>query len=458
MKTFTSKIILAAAALFAGVTAMKAQCIAGFTWTQPSNNVIAFTNTSQPIIPNSTTFYWNFGDNQYDWTQNPSHTYSAPGIYYVCVVLYDSLSTCQSSFCDSVTVTGNTLCNVSTYAWVIQPASCSTCADGIASATMYNGTAPYTYSWSSGGTGQTESGLAPGNYTVCITDANGCSACDTLTMTYASGNCSAVFTWSQTYANEGDFIGANTNSIGTTYNWSWGDNSSSFGNYSNTINHIYANPGTYYVCLTVYDSTLSCTNTWCDTITIWGNVLPANCDANFVIYPDSVNTNQAWAYNYSTGGPNLTYQWFWGDNSPVDVVPYPTHVYNATGSYNICLVVLDTVTQCTDTMCTLLWVPRLSQEAASAPYYVNVIPTGIHELAQPSWNIFPNPAQHELTIKSDYTLTGNNFNILDVTGRIVMSGKLQGPAINITDLDNGMYILQIETAKGEISSNRFMKD
>ena len=47
-------------------------------------------------------------------------------------------------------------------------------SDGTATVNVSGGTAPYTYNWSSGGTGATETGLVAGVYTVNITDANGC--------------------------------------------------------------------------------------------------------------------------------------------------------------------------------------------------------------------------------------------------------------------------------------------
>jgi PKD-like domain/Secretion system C-terminal sorting domain/HYR domain/SprB repeat len=53
-------------------------------------------------------------------------------------------------------------------------------ADGTATTNPSGGTPGYTYLWSNGGTTQTISGLAPGSYTVTVTDANGCTRVRTL--------------------------------------------------------------------------------------------------------------------------------------------------------------------------------------------------------------------------------------------------------------------------------------
>ncbi|HLP55558.1 MAG TPA: choice-of-anchor J domain-containing protein [Fluviicola sp.] len=53
--------------------------------------------------------------------------------------------------------------------------SCPNCDDGTATASPAGGTAPYTYLWSNGQTTNPATGLAPGAYTVEITDANGCT-------------------------------------------------------------------------------------------------------------------------------------------------------------------------------------------------------------------------------------------------------------------------------------------
>ncbi|RMD73752.1 MAG: hypothetical protein D6818_04280, partial [Bacteroidetes bacterium] len=60
--------------------------------------------------------------------------------------------------------------------------TCNNCNDGTASANAGGGTAPYQFLWSTGDTTQTITGLAPGTYTLTLTDANGCSLSDTVTI------------------------------------------------------------------------------------------------------------------------------------------------------------------------------------------------------------------------------------------------------------------------------------
>jgi hypothetical protein len=72
--------------------------------------------------------------------------------------------------------------------------------------------------------------------------------------------------------------------------------------------------------------------------------------------------------------------------------------------------------------------------------------------------LFPNPTSTELTIKTDFTLQGKKYRILDIAGRTVISNTINGNKIDVNSLDNGMYILQIENNKGVYSAQRFMKD
>jgi gliding motility-associated-like protein len=47
--------------------------------------------------------------------------------------------------------------------------------DGMITVTPSGGTAPYSFAWSNGATTSSVNALAPGTYTVLISDANGCS-------------------------------------------------------------------------------------------------------------------------------------------------------------------------------------------------------------------------------------------------------------------------------------------
>jgi hypothetical protein len=54
--------------------------------------------------------------------------------------------------------------------------------DGTAMASPFGGAAPYTYLWSNGSTSQNLTGLAPGTYTVTVTDSEGCEGMETVTV------------------------------------------------------------------------------------------------------------------------------------------------------------------------------------------------------------------------------------------------------------------------------------
>lgn len=62
-------------------------------------------------------------------------------------------------------------------------ATCGSCTDGSATAVSVGGAGALTYNWApTGGTGATATGLTPGNYTVTVTDANGCPSTASVTV------------------------------------------------------------------------------------------------------------------------------------------------------------------------------------------------------------------------------------------------------------------------------------
>jgi PKD repeat protein len=62
-----------------------------------------FIPTVTPFNPNYN-YIWNFGDGNSSNQQYPVHQYNAPGLYYACVTIWDSSSTCQATYCDTVIV------------------------------------------------------------------------------------------------------------------------------------------------------------------------------------------------------------------------------------------------------------------------------------------------------------------------------------------------------------------
>jgi len=112
-------------------------------------------------------FQWNDPANQ---TTNPASSLAA-GTYRVTVT---DVTGCTAI--DSVTLTEPPPLSVSLNTYDV---SCGGVSDGAAAATVNGGTPPYTYSWGPGNpTGQgtdSISGLIPNNYSLTVTDNNGCN-------------------------------------------------------------------------------------------------------------------------------------------------------------------------------------------------------------------------------------------------------------------------------------------
>ena len=95
----------------------------------------------------------------------------------------------------TVLVTDNNGCTVQGQVTITQPqqlfanvtdvdVTCFGACNGTGTSTPSGGTPGYTYSWApSGGTGSTTTPLCPGNYTVTVTDLNGCTATGTAIIT-----------------------------------------------------------------------------------------------------------------------------------------------------------------------------------------------------------------------------------------------------------------------------------
>lgn len=190
-----------------------AQCVADFTWSV-SGSTVQFTNSSS----GTTNSDWSFGDGSTSTTNDPTHNYSTPGTYTVCLSAYyaDSVGGfCYDSICQQITV---------------------------------------------------------------FQDSTGGSSCN------------ADFTWSVS----GNTVLFTNTSTGTNMdNWSFGDGNSST---ATDPSHIYAGPGSYWVCLYSFysDSTITCEDSVCYQIVLSDSLdstasAPMMALGKFQLFPNPVN-------------------------------------------------------------------------------------------------------------------------------------------------------------------------
>ena len=99
--------------------------------------------------------------------------------------------------------------------------------DGTANVTATNGTAPYTFVWNNGMSGNMISGLSPGDYSVTVTDANGCTGTSSTTVDPSSAPDVAA-SGEDTSCGEDNGTASATTTGGTSpYTYVWGNGSTS---------------------------------------------------------------------------------------------------------------------------------------------------------------------------------------------------------------------------------------
>ncbi len=211
----------------------------------------------------------------------------------------------------TVTVTDANGCIGTTTVTITQPpvltvtatftqASCNL-PNGTATATVGGGTPGYTYIWTpGGGTNSTATGLSIGTYTVVVTDANGCTAAATTTVTQPSAVTASITGSTPVSCNGGADGTATVTAVGgtTPYTYLWNPG----GNTNSTATGLSA--GNYTV--TVTDNN-GCISTASVTIT-----QPTPVTANITtIVNDLCNGGNNGSATVTAGGgtPGYTYNW-----------------------------------------------------------------------------------------------------------------------------------------------------
>jgi len=241
-------------------------CSAGF-WSAPDSiGGFYFTNSSSggssPIL-----YQWDFGDGSFSFLENPTHTYSAAGVYTVCLTITDAVG-CSDTYCDLVTV-GSGSSSPCSADFVGVPDTSG--GYGFWSLASGSGLSHF-WDFGDGGSSTLESPYhvysTSGTYNVCLTvwDTVGCAdtVCNSI---YISGSgttlpCNANFIWFPDTASNTVYLwNLASGGSGMSYFWDFGDGSSSTLAFPS---HTYATNGAYNVCLTISDG--SCTSVFCDSV------------------------------------------------------------------------------------------------------------------------------------------------------------------------------------------------
>lgn len=325
-----------------------------FTYTQNcGSNLLTFTNTSTVTSPSTITgSSWNFGDPasgpaNTSTATNPTHTFTALGVYTVTLIVTTS-DGCSQTITQQVTVSDN-----ATAAFT----STSVCSNSPMQFTN-NSLNASTYSWDFGVTTlttDTSSQVNPsytytlsGVYTVTLIASPGpCADTTTLVVNVNAGPQVAFTAPAVCLGAPTVFTDQSSVSSGTITGWHWDYGVASLTNDTSNLQ----NPAYTYTTAGTYNVTLTCTsNNGCTTsltIPVTVSALPtANFTASTVCQGQPTTLT-----DISTPGSGAisTWQWDFGDGSPVSPTQNPTYTYGNDTTYTVSLVVTNTA-GCTDTV------------------------------------------------------------------------------------------------------------
>lgn len=246
---------------------------------------------------------------------------AGPGNHTIC---YDiGAVPCDDSDCEVVTVTG--VCTMTANATGTN-VNCNGASNGTANVTTANGTAGYTYAWSNGGTGSSINGLGPGNYSVTVTDALGCTATANYNVTQPTALAINANPTSATCAGNDGSVAANASGGSAPYSYSWSHNGG-----LNSANANGLSPGNYSV--TVTDNN-GCTATASATVAQVGNVT-----ASFTYNGNQCITGNNFIFT-NTGTAGVSYDWTFGDGN-TSTAQNPSNTYGTASSFDVTLTVTD---------------------------------------------------------------------------------------------------------------------
>jgi gliding motility-associated-like protein len=346
---------------------------------------------------------WDFGDGTaVNNSQNPSHNFAAAGTYDVTLIASGG-SGCADTIINTITVNPVPTANFSFV---------SVCTNDTMFFSSTSLGAPDTFSWNFGdGFSDNTNDPSPthvyttaGTYNVTLAagySSTGCTNSITLTV-IAYPLTVPDFTSSTPCLNVATAFTDATTNTPTQWSWNYGDGTG-FGNTQNP-SHVYGSPGTYPVTL-VTQNVFGCK----DSVTINTTVNPLPIAA-FAF--DTVCANSSTTFtDQSTSA--VSWAWDFGDGA-VSSSNSPTHIYPASGTYNVTLIVAN-IFGCTDTISHSIIVnpnPVSNYSATTACHtYATVFTDNSTAAVQWNWNFGDATANGTIQSPSHIYANPGNYNV-----------------------------------------------
>lgn len=204
------------------------------------------------------------------------------------------------------------------------------------SATATGGNAPYTYLWSNGFAGATQT-VPVGTYVVTVSDGS-CTGTDTVQVLSAFQP-AAAFTWTGACANGSVQFSDQSTSSGSLQSWTWNFGDGTGSNLQNPA-HVFPGPGTYNVSLIV-ENIYGCTDTIVQQVVVQAPPVAAftvntACAGSVInLTNTSVPGGASWDWSFSNGASSSA--------------QHPSVVLGNAGTYTGTLIVTDS-SGCKDTV------------------------------------------------------------------------------------------------------------
>lgn len=320
-------------------------------------------------------YTWHFGDGSTSSETSPDHTYTAPGVYTVCLVAY--WENCVDELCQTVVVAGEASpCDSLNAEFTLV-------ADGGPHTIFYSassGNGPH-WLWSFGDGTYSDNGPqgthvypGAGPYELCLSvwqfipgTQDTCSTTSCQVVNFGGSPCQGL---------NADFdvvvqgpVALFDNAVSSssfTYFWNYGDGTTGEG--PDPV-HTYAEPGAYHACLTMWawdpDTQDTCFAERCNWVMVAGS---NPCDTVQACFTWSSNGTAVLFDNCSTlngFGPN--YHWDFGDGTTSSLIS-PNHVFPGPGIYLVCLTgwLPNSPDSCSSTACQQLVVGQGSTPCDSS--------------------------------------------------------------------------------------------